>query len=107
MTNETKKSLRITTAIMSILFTATATVSYAQGDGLAGISQATAMITSYFGPISQLMYAVGAIFGLIGALKVYSKMQSGDPDTSKVAAAWGFACVFLVIAATVLQAFFF
>lgn len=106
MTKETKKSLWVTTAIMSVILTATATVTYAQGDGLAGISQATAMVTSYFEPISQLMYAVGAVMGLIGGLKVYSKMQSGDPDTSKVAAAWGFACVFLVIMATVLQAFF-
>ncbi|MFI3294160.1 MAG: DUF4134 domain-containing protein [Rikenellaceae bacterium] len=91
---------------MSFILTATATVTYAQGDGLAGISQATSMVTSYFEPISQLMYAVGAVMGLIGGLKVYSKMQAGDPDTSKVAAAWGFACVFLVIMATVLQAFF-
>ncbi len=106
MTNKTKKSLWATTAIMSFILTATATVTYAQGDGLAGISQATAMVTSYFEPISQLMYAVGAVMGLIGGLKVYSKMQAGDPDTSKVAAAWGFACVFLVIMATVLQAFF-
>ncbi len=38
------------------------------------------MVTSYFEPISQLMYAVGAVMGLIGGLKVYSKMQAGDPD---------------------------
>ncbi|MFR9582436.1 MAG: DUF4134 domain-containing protein [Rikenellaceae bacterium] len=107
MTRKTKKSLWVTTAIMSGILASTATLTYAQGNGLAGIAQATAMVTSYFEPIVQLMYAVGAIFGLIGALKVYSKMQSGDPDTSKVAAAWGFACVFLVIAATVLSAFFF
>ncbi|MFI3304009.1 MAG: DUF4134 domain-containing protein [Rikenellaceae bacterium] len=106
MTKERKESIVITIVILSFILAGTATVTYAQGDGLAGISQATAMITSYFVPISQLMYAVGAVFGLIGALKVFSKMQSGDPDTSKVAAAWGFACVFLVIAATILQAFF-
>ncbi|MFI3306662.1 MAG: DUF4134 domain-containing protein [Rikenellaceae bacterium] len=106
MTKERKESIVITIVILSFILAGTATVTYAQGDGLAGIAQATAMITSYFVPISQLMYAVGAVFGLVGALKVFSKMQSGDPDTSKVAAAWGFACVFLVIAATILQAFF-
>ncbi|MFI3306613.1 MAG: DUF4134 domain-containing protein [Rikenellaceae bacterium] len=106
MTKETKRSLLLSTITTTLIWVATITVSYAQGDGLAGIAQATAMITSYFVPISQLMYAVGAVFGLVGAIKVFSKMQSGDPDTSKVAAAWGFACVFLVIAATILQAFF-
>lgn len=31
------------------------------------------------------MYAVGAILGLIGAVKVYEKWNSGDHDTGKVA----------------------
>ncbi len=107
MTKKRKQNLAIYNAAASITLTLIASFGYAQGDGLAGITQATSMVTSYFEPIAQLMYAVGAIFGLIGALKVYSKMQSGDPDTSKVASAWGFACVFLVIAATILSAFFF
>ncbi len=106
MTKETKRSLLLSTITTALIWVATITVTYAQGDGLAGISQATAMVRSYFEPLSQLMYAVGAVMGLIGGIKVYSKMQSGDPDTSKVAASWGFACLFLVIMATVLQAFF-
>lgn len=32
--------------------------------------------------------------------------SSGDPDTSKTAASWFGACVFLIVAATVLRAFF-
>ncbi len=32
--------------------------------------------------------------------------SSGDPDTGKVAGAWFGACVFLIVAATVLRAFF-
>jgi len=52
------------------------------------------------------MYAVGAILGLIGAVKVYSKWNAGDHDTSKVAAAWFGSCVFLVVVATVIRSFF-
>ncbi len=107
MTKERKNSLWITTAIMSVIFTMTAAIGYAQGNGLAGIAQATAMIQSFFDPTSQLIYSVAAVVGLVGAIRVYSKMQSGDPDTSKVASAWAFACVFLVVAATFLSAFFF
>lgn len=56
---------------------------YAQGNGIAGITEATNMVTSYFDPGTKLIYAVGAVVGLIGGVKVYSKFSSGDPDTSK------------------------
>ena len=79
---------------------------YAQGDGSAGITQATDMITSYFDPATKLIYAAGAIIGLIGGVKVYSKFSSGDPDTSKTAASWFGACIFLIVAATILRSFF-
>lgn len=78
----------------------------AQGDGSAGINEATQMVTSYFGPATQLIYAIGAVVGLIGGVKVYNKFSSGDPDTSKTAASWFGACIFLIVAATILQSFF-
>lgn len=77
------------------------------GNGMNGITQATSEISSYFNPVTKLIYAIGAIVGLIGAVRVYSKFSSGDPDTTKVAATWFGACIFLVIAATVLSGFFF
>ena len=52
------------------------------------------------------IHAAGAIVGLIGAIKVYSKFSSGDPDTGKTAGSWFGACVFLIVAATVLCSFF-
>ena len=79
---------------------------YAQGNGLAGIIEATSMVTSYFEPATKLIYAIGAVVGLIGGMKVYSKFSSGDPDTSKTAAAWFGACIFLIVAATILSSFF-
>ena len=78
----------------------------AQGDGSAGITEATQMVTSYFDPATQLIYAIGAVVGLIGGVKVYNKFSSGDPDTSKTAASWFGACIFLIVAATVLRSFF-
>ncbi len=78
---------------------------YAQ-DGVAGINEANAKVRGYFDAGTELMYAVGAILGLIGAVKVYQKWNAGDPDTGKVAAAWFGSCVFLVVVATVIQSFF-
>lgn len=78
----------------------------AQGNGIGGITDATNMVTSYFDPGTKLIYAVGAVVGLIGGVKVYSKFSSGDPDTSKTAASWFGACIFLIVAATILRSFF-
>lgn len=75
-------------------------------DGNAGINQANTTVRSYFDAGTNLMYAVGAILGLIGAIKVYQKWSHGDHDTGKVAAAWFGSCIFLVIVATVLKSFF-
>src|SRR5271163_4268148 len=75
-------------------------------DGNAGINQATTMVNGYFDAGTNLMYAIGAILGLIGAVKVYQKWNHGDHDTGKVAAAWFGSCIFLVIVATVLKSFF-
>lgn len=79
--------------------------SYGQ-DGIAGINEANQLVRSYFEAGTELMYAIGAILGLIGAVKVYQKWNAGDPDTGKVAAAWFGSCVFLVVVATVIQSFF-
>ena len=67
---------------------------FAQGNGIGGITEATNMVTSYFDPGTKLIYAIGAVIGLIGGVKVYSKFSSGDPDTSKI------------VAATILRSFF-
>lgn len=75
-------------------------------DGNAGILDANQKVRSYFQTGTQLMYAIGAIVGLIGAVKVYSKWNAGDHDTGKVAAAWFGSCVFLVVVVTVIRAFF-
>lgn len=83
-----------------------ATYSFAQGNGMAGITQATSMVTSYFDPATKLIYAIGAVVGLIGGIKVYGKFSSGDPDTSKTAASWFGACIFLIVSATILRSFF-
>ena len=67
------------TLMMLLLMTATIGA-YAQGNGIAGINEATKMVTSYFDPGTKLIYAIGAVVGLIGGIKVYNKFSSGDPQ---------------------------
>jgi hypothetical protein len=75
-------------------------------DGNAGIQQATTMVKGYFDTGCSLMYAIGAVVGIVGAIKVFNKWNAGEPDTNKVAAAWFGSCIFLVVVATVIKSFF-
>ena len=93
-------------AMLALTLMMTGATAFAQGNGMAGINEATKMVTSYFDPGTKLIYAIGAVVGLIGGIKVYNKFSSGDPDTSKTAASWFGACIFLIVAATILRSFF-
>lgn len=93
-------------AMLALTLMMTGATAFAQGNGMAGINEATKMVTSYFDPATKLIYAIGAVVGLIGGVKVYNKFSSGDPDTSKTAASWFGACIFLIVAATILRSFF-
>jgi hypothetical protein len=102
-----KVNMPMLTMGMVFLVLAAATAAEAQtADGNTGINQANTMVRSYFDTGVNLMYAVGAILGLIGAIKVYQKWSHGDHDTGAVAASWFGACIFLVVVATLLRSFF-
>lgn len=92
-------------ALSLVVFLLSYVYTYAQ-DGNAGINEANMRVRSYFDTGTNLMFAVGAVVGLIGAVKVYQKWNSGDPDTGRVAAAWFGSCIFLVVVSTVLKSFF-
>ena len=78
----------------------------ASAQSAAGIDQATAEVTSYVDPISNLIIAIGAVVGLIGGVRVYIKWQSGDQDTQKAIMGWFGACLFLILVGVVIKAFF-
>jgi hypothetical protein len=99
-----KTAIKTTTAILSLL--ALNLQSALAQDGNAGINQATTQVKSYFDTGTNLMYAIGAIVGLVGAIKVFKKWNDGEHDTGKVASSWFGSCIFLVIVATVLKSFF-
>ena len=75
-------------------------------DGNAGINQANTMVRSYFDTGTQLMYAVGAVLGIIGAIRVHHLWNTSREDATKAAAAWFGSCIFLVVVSTVLKSFF-
>lgn len=60
-------------AMLALTLMMTGATAFAQGNGMAGINEATKMVTSYFDPATKLIYAIGAVVGLIGGVKVYNK----------------------------------
>lgn len=105
--SRTTRSVKLVLAPLLYILTTTALSAQKSGQsGVGAFRQAATDLTAYFEPLTKLIYVVGAIVGLIGAIKVYQKFSQGDPDTGKTAASWFGACIFLVISATVLSAFF-
>lgn len=92
------------TVAVAVTFFLWASSAFAQSS--AGIDQATAEVSSYVDPVSNLIIAIGAVVGLIGGVRVYIKWQSGDQDTQKAIMGWFGACLFLILVGVVIKAFF-
>jgi hypothetical protein len=78
---------------------------YAQ-NGVNGLNTATTTLKTYVGPVTNITLVIGGIVGIVGAIRVYSKWNSGDQDINKELMGWGGSCVFLVVSALVIKAFF-
>lgn len=102
--------MHVVTAVATVALVMSVDAAFAQGGGAAGgtngIADATTQVTSYFDPLTKLMYAIGAVLGLVGAVKVYGKWNAGDQDTQKTAVSWFGSMIFLVVVATVVRSFF-
>ncbi|MDO6431561.1 DUF4134 domain-containing protein [Flavitalea sp. BT771] len=75
-------------------------------DGNQGLNQANTMVRGYYETATNLMFGIGAILGIVGAIRVFSMWINGEPHMGKVAAMWFSACIFLVVVATVIKSFF-
>lgn len=76
-------------------------------DGNQGIGQANTMIRGYFDAGVNLMYAVGAVLALVGAVRTFREWNAGhQQEAYRAAAGWFGSCVFLVLVATVIRSFF-
>ena len=90
------------TAVVMALGTGAA---FAQ-NGVTGINSATTSLKTYVDPVTNVTLVIGGIVGIVGAIRVYSKWNSGDQDINKELMGWGGSCVFLVVSAVVIKAFF-
>ncbi|WP_184549835.1 DUF4134 domain-containing protein [Mucilaginibacter sp. FT3.2] len=91
-----------TTAVLLVLSGAPA---FAQ-NGVNGLNTATTTLKTYVDPVTNIALVIGGIVGIVGAIRVYSKWNSGDQDINKELMGWGGSCVFLVVSALIIKAFF-
>jgi hypothetical protein len=77
----------------------------AQG-GKVAIEAATTELKDYVDTIGDLILAIGAVVGVVGGIRVYSKWNGGDKDINKDIMAWAGSCVFLVLVSVFIKAFF-
>lgn len=94
-----KKNLLVV-AMLAISFGA-----MAQSGGNAGIQAAATEVKGYTDSIVNLLYAIGGVVGLVGAIRIYIKWSAGD-DINKDLMGWGGAFVFMMIVPTVVKGFF-
>lgn len=77
-------------------------------DANAGLNQANTLIRSYFDTGTQVMYAIGALLALGGAIHVFTIMgnQGRQHEVRTAVIAWLGSCIFLVVVASVIRSFF-
>lgn len=65
--------------------------------GAAGIDAASSELATYMDPLGNMMMILGGLVGLVGAVRVYLKWNSGDQDVQKAVMGWMGSCIFLVV----------
>jgi hypothetical protein len=74
--------------------------------GVSGLNTATSQLKTYIDPATTIVLVIGGIVGIVGAVRVYSKWNSGDQDINKELMGWGGSCLFLVVSSLIVKSFF-
>ena len=99
-----KAYLEIKRDILLIVFGFVSTIANAQATG--AIHTAAEDIQKYQKPVQELMYAIAAVIGIVGAFSVYFKMQNGDQDVKKTVMMTIGGCVAFIAMSEALPMFF-
>jgi hypothetical protein len=70
------------------------------------LSTTTSEVSGLYDTAYKALLAIAAIVGIIGGFIVYSKWSSGDPNATKLAAAWFGSALFLAAVGVFIKAIF-
>jgi len=68
------------------------------------ISNVNTQVRSVFAQAGNLFMGLCALIAIVGAIHVFTKWTSGDPNTTKVAANWVAALIFCALVTIVIKA---
>jgi len=74
--------------------------------GLDEMQQARQSLQQSFFSALDCSLVVAAIFGILGAVRIYHNWQMGHPRIDQAVAAWFFAALFMVLSGAFVQAIF-
>lgn len=74
--------------------------------GIDEMQQAQASLTSSFFSALDCSLVIAAIFGILGAVRIFHNWQMGHPRIDQAVAGWFFAALFMILAGAFLQALF-
>jgi len=74
--------------------------------GLNEMQQAQSDLSSSFFSALDCSLVIAAIFGILGAVRIYHNWQMGHPRIDQAVAGWFFAALFMVLAGAFLRAIF-
>jgi hypothetical protein len=74
--------------------------------GLDEMQQAQQSLSTSFFSAMDCALVLAAIFGILGAVRIYHNWQMGHQRIDEAVAAWFFAAFFMVLAGAFLQAMF-
>ncbi|RZJ69578.1 MAG: DUF4134 domain-containing protein [Flavobacterium sp.] len=92
----------LTALVISIL----GETSVAQLPGISEFYQASSEIKHYYFSLSDLIFVIGAITGLLGGLRVFANWQAGRHQIDRQVAGWLFSCIFLSLCGIFLRGLF-
>jgi len=99
---------RVELTILSLFLTATIFAQSADRSTKvrSALTTSTSTVSGIIDAAAVLMYTIAVICGFVGAITVYQKWNSGDPNTTKLVSAWFGSALFLALSATFLKAVF-
>lgn len=72
--------------------------------GLNEMQQAQSDLSSSFFSALDCSLVIAALFGILGAVRIYHNWQMGHPRIDQAVAGWFFAALFMVLAGAFLRA---
>jgi heme/copper-type cytochrome/quinol oxidase subunit 2 len=94
-------------AVAIFITTAICLEGFAQAPpGIPEINQGKSMMAQNFRALSSAVLILGAIFGLLGGLRIYNNWQFGRRNIDQEVAGWFGACIFLSILGIFLSVLF-